>query len=119
MNIRLGIGLEDVLFGQSVEEVERSLGPAPECSFEKDEDDSIRALAYPADGVHLFFHEGDGFRLGSIEVSLAAGVYGLFGTPLRAVGKEDVIDFLGRNSHRPPRPSRPASSELRARRDHR
>jgi hypothetical protein len=96
-NIRPGIGLEDVLFGQSVEDVERLLGPAPESSFERDDDDSTRTLAYPAEGIHLFFHEEDGFRLGSIEVSLAADAYYLFGMPLRAVDKKAAIDLLSRH----------------------
>ena len=96
-NIRPGIGLGDVLFGQSVEDVERLFGPAPESEFERDDEGSVHTLAYPADGVHLFFYEEDGFRLGSIEISLAAGVYCLFGVPLHAVDKKAVIDLLGRH----------------------
>ena len=100
--IRPGIGLEDVLFGQSVEDVERLLGPAPESSFDRDDDESTRTLAYPAEGICLFFHEEDdrrredGFRLWSIEVALAAEAYCLFGVSLHAVDKKAVRDLLGR-----------------------
>jgi len=65
--------------------------------LERDEDDSTRTPAYPAEGIHLFFYEEEGFRLGSIEISLAAGAYCLFGTPLRAVDKKAVIDLLSRH----------------------
>jgi hypothetical protein len=95
-NVRPGIGLEDLLFGQTVEGVERLLGPAPESSFERDDDGSTRTLVYPDNGIVLFFSEKDDFRLTSIEISLAAGVYYLFGMPLLGVDKKAVIDLLGR-----------------------
>ena len=102
-NVRPGIGLEDVLFGQSVEDVERLLGPAPKSSFERDDDESTRILEYPTESMFLFFYEEDGrrgedaFRLWSIEVALAAGGYCLFGMPLHGVSRDAVIDLLSRH----------------------
>jgi hypothetical protein len=95
--IRPGIGIDGIIFGDTIEDAERSLGEG-QSMFERDDGYSSHMLMYPEYGLSLSFNQIHGYRLSSIEVdSTAECSYLLFGEVLFPRNKEQVLEILRRN----------------------
>lgn len=91
--ILLGKGLGDVRFGMGVREVEDILGRAPEADYYDDGGERTIALRY--NGLSMFFHQSDDFRLSVIEVDQSFECC-LFGSQLFPSNRDEVLNLLRR-----------------------
>ena len=89
-----GKGLGSILFGMSVEEVERSNGRAEDASVFDGGEEWTLSLHYP--GIDLFFDQSDEFRLSVIEVDEDCSCR-LFDEPLFPRNRAGVFELLQRN----------------------
>ena len=95
MEVKIGIGLDDIVFGMSQEEVKSILG-LPDKVYEFEE---IKAIVYCYNKflIKIYFDRREYLKLYTIEVSNPEAV--MFGQKIIGKEKKEVLDILSANGH--------------------
>ena len=94
--IKLGVGLGDLKFGLTMDEVEAIMGEPEEVEeSEEDEEFEYQVWNYWEEGYSFYFDEDDDYRLGLIETANEETT--LFGQKIFSMTQAEIEELLKKN----------------------